>query len=114
MLKGSPGSGPARALKRMRRSATVRAMGPTTPIQPNELLLGGKWPAAGIRPGGGFSAQMPQKGAGTRTEPPPSLPVPPKEQADGRAAASPPRVAPPGDGEIQGARVAPVRGLLGL
>src|SRR5262249_46670592 len=81
MLKGSPGSGPARALKRMRRSATVRAMGPTTPIQPNELLLGGKWPAAGKRAGGGFRPQNAEEGRGAGKGPPPVPADPPKRAA---------------------------------
>src|SRR5215467_15517355 len=89
-LSASPPSGPQRTLKRVRTSPTVRAMGPTTPIQPNELLPGGKWPVLGIRPGVGFNPQMPQKCAGTRMEPPPSLPMPPAEQPDAIAAASPP------------------------
>ena len=38
---------------------------------------------------------MPQKWAGTRIEPPPSLPRPPAEQPDAIAAASPP-LDPPG------------------
>lgn len=45
---------------------------------------------AGIRPGVGFNPQMPQKCAGTRTDPPPSLPTPPTEQPEATAAASPP------------------------
>src|SRR5579864_189512 len=43
-----------------------------------------------MRPGVGFSPQMPQKCAGTRIEPPPSLPTPPVEQPAAIAAASPP------------------------
>src|SRR5271170_5413225 len=86
----SPGSGPCKTPKSTRTSATVRAIGPTTPSQGNAPLLGGKWPVAGIRPGVGFSPQMPQKCAGTRTEPPPSLPTPPAEQPAAMAAASPP------------------------
>src|SRR5947209_1812367 len=43
-----------------------------------------------MRPGVGFSPQMPQKWAGTRIEPPPSLPTPPAEQPEAIAAASPP------------------------
>jgi len=69
---------------------TVRAIGPTTPSQPKELSPGGMWPVLGIRPGVGLSPQMPQKWAGTRMEPPPSLPIPPKERPAAMAAASPP------------------------
>src|SRR5438874_2476274 len=43
-----------------------------------------------MRPGVGFSPQIPQKCAGTRIDPPPSLPTPPAEHPDAIAAASPP------------------------
>src|SRR5579863_9844364 len=49
-----------------------------------------------MRPGVGFNAQIPQKCAGTRTDPPPSLPTPPIEQPAAIAAASPP-LDPPAD-----------------
>src|SRR6266851_1842304 len=49
-----------------------------------------KCPVAGMRPGVGFNPQIPQKCAGTRMEPPPSLPTPPDEQPAAIAAASPP------------------------
>jgi len=45
---------------------------------------------AGILPGVGFIPHIPQKCAGTRMEPPPSLPTPPAEHPDAIAAASPP------------------------
>ena len=48
-----------------------------------------------MRPGVGFSPAMPQKCAGMRMEPPPSLPIPPAEQNAAMAAASPP-LEPPG------------------
>src|SRR5207253_8021497 len=48
-----------------------------------------------MRPGVGFKPQMPLKCAGTRIDPPPSLPMPPAEQPDAIAAASPP-LEPPG------------------
>src|SRR5437868_11593846 len=86
----SPASGPSITSKRERTSAMVRAIGPTTPIQEKAPAPGGKCPAAGTRPGVGFSPQIPQKCAGTRIEPPPSLPTPPAEQPDAIAAASPP------------------------
>src|SRR5207244_2733822 len=76
----SPTSGLAITSKRARTSAIVRAMGPTTPIQEKAPAPGGKCPVAGTRPGVGFSPQIPQKCAGTRIEPPPSLPTPPAEQ----------------------------------
>src|SRR5215472_5561211 len=87
---GSPGSGPAITENKRRRSATLRAIGPTTPIQEKAPPAGGKCPVAGMRPGVGFKPQMPQKCAGTRIEPPPSLPTPPAEQPAAIAAASPP------------------------
>jgi len=43
----------------------------------------------------GFKPQIPVKCAGTRIDPPPSLPIPPAEQHDEIAAASPP-LEPPG------------------
>src|ERR1035437_2386198 len=43
-----------------------------------------------IRPGVGFSPAMPQKCAGMRMEPPPSLATPPAEHIAAMAAASPP------------------------
>src|SRR5439155_11306869 len=87
---GSPLSGPAIASNINSRSRTVRAMGPTTPSKANGPTDGGKWPVAGIRPGVGFNPQIPQKCAGTRIDPPPSLPIPPAEQPAEIAAASPP------------------------
>ena len=49
----------------------------------------------GMRPGVGFSPATPQKCAGMRMDPPPSLPNPPAEQQAAMAAASPP-LDPPG------------------
>jgi hypothetical protein len=48
-----------------------------------------------MRPGVGFKPQMPLKWAGTRIEPPPSLPTPPADMPAAIAAASPP-LEPPG------------------
>src|SRR5262245_33051292 len=48
-----------------------------------------------MRPGVGLSPQIPLKWAGTRIEPPPSLPTPPAEQHAAMSAASPP-LDPPG------------------
>src|SRR5581483_5984386 len=76
--------------KRIFKSPMVRAIGPTTPNKANGPTEVGKWPVEGIRPGVGFSPQIPQKCAGTRTDPPPSLPTPPAEQPLAMAAASPP------------------------
>src|SRR5215469_9517207 len=43
-----------------------------------------------MRPGVGLRPQMPQKCAGTRIDPPPSLPTPPATHLEAMAAASPP------------------------
>ena len=87
---GSPSSGPCMAANNNLRSATVRAMGPTTPVNANGPTELGKCPVAGIRPGVGFSPQIPVKCAGSRMEPPPSLPTPPAEHPEEMAADSPP------------------------
>src|SRR5579872_5747834 len=79
----------------MLRSATVRAIGPTTPIRANGPQDSGKCPVEGMRPGVGFRPQMPLKCAGMRIEPPPSLPTPPADIPEAIAAASPP-LDPPG------------------
>src|SRR5580704_4830307 len=107
----SPASGPAITSKSKRTSAMVRAMGPTTPIQEKAPAPGGKCPVDGIRPGVGLSPQMPQKCAGTRMEPPPSLPTPPIEQPAAMAAASPPLEPPAEYDKFQGLLVSPVRTL---
>src|SRR2546422_4159104 len=67
---------------RIFRSSAVRAIGPTTPSSANGPREGGKWPVVGIRPGVGLSPQMPLKCAGTRIEPPPSLPTPAAERSE--------------------------------
>src|SRR6476619_7587133 len=92
---GSPLSGPAITWNNNARSAGVRAIGPTTPSRANGPTDAGKCPVAGIRPGVGFSPQIPLKCAGTRIDPPPSLPTPPADIPDAIAAASPP-LDPPG------------------
>src|SRR5256885_17086871 len=107
----SPASGPAVASKSARTSLTVRAIGPTTPSQENAPPLAGKCPVAGMRPGVGFNPQIPQKCAGTRIEPPPSLPTPPIEQPDAIAAASPPLEPPALRAESHGLLVFPCRKL---
>src|SRR5262252_319057 len=109
---GSPGSGPAITENKRRRSATLRAIGPTTPIQEKAPPAGGKCPVAGMRPGVGFKPQMPQKCAGTRIEPPPSLPTPPIEHPAATAAASPPLEPPAVRARSQGLLVLPVSRLL--
>src|SRR5260370_8075994 len=89
----------------------VRAIGPTTPIQENAPTPAEKCPVAGIRPGVGFSPQMPQKCAGTRIDPPPSLPTPPSEHPAAIAAASPPLEPPALRDKSQGLLVFPLTRL---
>jgi len=73
----------------------VRAMGPIAPSVAKGPTHGGRCPRPGIRPGVGLSEQMPVKWAGTRTEPPLSLPKPAAERPAEMAADSPP-LDPPG------------------
>src|SRR5438445_4093114 len=65
-----------------------------------------------MRPGVGLSPQMPLKCAGTRMEPPPSLPTPPTEHPEAIAAASPPLEPPAERVRSQGLLVLPVSKLL--
>ncbi len=104
-------SAPAIASSMTCRSSIVRAMGPTTPVSAKGPPQGGKWPVAGTRPGVGFSPQMPLKCAGTRIEPPPSLPMPPAESPAAIAAASPPLEPPGVRSASQGLLVRPYRTL---
>src|SRR5579863_4560210 len=64
-----------------------------------------------MRPGVGLSPQMPQKCAGTRIEPPPSLPTPPADIPAAIAAASPPLEPPAVYSRFQGLFVRPWRRL---
>src|SRR5947208_14068310 len=64
-----------------------------------------------MRPGVGFSPQIPQKCAGTRIEPPPSLPTPPAEHPEAMAAASPPLQPPAVRERSHGLFVRPYRRL---
>ncbi|MCX6630191.1 MAG: hypothetical protein NTW28_21445 [Candidatus Solibacter sp.] len=73
----------------------MRAIGPTTVTSPTGQPSDGVCPVPGIRPGVGFSPATPQKCAGTRMDPPPSLATPPAEHIAAIAAASPP-LDPPG------------------
>src|SRR5438552_12896499 len=82
-----------------------------TPMRENGPRQGGWCPVLGMRPGVGLSPQIPVKCAGTRIDPPPSLPIPPAEQPAAIAAASPP-LDPPGVNErFQGLAVRPCSGL---
>src|SRR6476646_8152852 len=93
--EGSPISKPCMTSNSNLTSPADLAIGPTTPKEANGPIDCGKWPAAGTRPGVGLSPQIPQKCAGTRIDPPPSLPTPPAEHPEAMAAASPP-LDPPG------------------
>ena len=75
-LTGSLASCPLSVRNNSATSAIVRAMGPIAPRIENGPTHGGRWPRPGMRPGVGLSEQMPVKCAGTRTEPPLSLPSP--------------------------------------
>src|ERR1700722_7087184 len=92
-------------------SATVRAIGPTTPSKANGPTEVGKCPVAGMRPGVGFTPQIPLKCAGTRIEPPPSLQPPPADNPAAIAAASPPLDPPGVRDKSQGLLVRPCRRL---
>ena len=83
-------SAPAITSRSSWTSSMVRAIGPTTPVSANGPPQGGKCPVAGTRPGVGLRPQMPLKCAGTRIDPPPSLPTPPADRPAAMAAASPP------------------------
>src|ERR1700682_2985252 len=65
-----------------------------------------------MRPGVDFKPQIPEKCAGTRMEPPPSLPTPPAEHPEAIAAASPPLEPPAVRERSQGLLVLPVSALL--
>ena len=108
---GSPMSGPAITLRSSSRSSIVRAIGPMTPVSENGPPHGGKCPVAGTRPGVGLSPQMPLKWAGTRIDPPPSLPTPPAESPAAIAAASPPLDPPGVRSRSQGLLVRPYTAL---
>src|SRR5690242_19033822 len=64
-----------------------------------------------MRPGVGFRPQIPLKCAGTRIDPPPSLPTPPAEHPDAMAAASPPLEPPGVRARSQGLFVRPYKRL---
>ena len=74
----------------------------------------GQWPPRGISPGVGLRPQMPQKCAGTRIEPPPSLPNPAAEQPEAIAALSPPLDPPAVTSRFQGLFVRPYKQIVGL
>ena len=88
-------------------SAIVRAIGPTTPSNANGPPDAGKCPVDGTRPGVGLRPQMPVKCAGTRIDPPPSLPTPPADRPAAMAADSPPLEPPAVRVRSQGLLVRP-------
>jgi len=88
-LTGSRGSCADSVRNRRITSAMVRPIGSIAPSIENGPM-GGLCPRPGTRPGVGFSEQMPQKCAGSRTDPPLSLPSPPADSPAAIAAASPP------------------------
>ncbi len=60
---------------RARRSRAERASGPMTEISVIAAAFGSEWPRGGHRPQVGLWPNTPQKCAGTRIEPPMSLPI---------------------------------------
>src|SRR5579871_1856186 len=108
---GSQSSPPCTTLNNARTSATVRAIGPITPSHAKAPVLGGKCPVEATRPGVGLNPQIPEKCAGVRIEPPPSLPTPPIELPEAIAAASPPLEPPAEYSRFQGLEVLPVSRL---
>jgi hypothetical protein len=94
-------SGPAIRDRQRRRSAIERAKGPYTPIcrtLPLGVMPGmcqsGMCPVEGTRCSVGLSPYIPQKCAGTRIEPPMSLPTSSGERPAATAAALPPLLPP--------------------
>ena len=74
-------------------------------------FISGTCPAAEILPGVGFNPAMPVKCAGTRMDPPPSVPKPPAEKKDAMAADSPPLEPPEVRSRSQGLLVRPTTKL---
>src|SRR5579883_1614239 len=104
---GSAGCLPATVRNSRSTSAMVRAIGPIELRMENGPVQGGKCPADGMRPEVGLSAQMPEKCAGSRTDPPLSLPRPPADSPAAIAAASPPLDPPAVRSSAQGLCVRP-------
>ena len=89
------------------RSRTVRAIGPMAPRMAKGPSHDGRCPRAGTRPGVGLSEHMPVKWAGSRTDPPLSLPNPAAESPAATAADSPPLDPPAVRSKSQGLAVRP-------
>ena len=92
---------------RIAASAAVRVIGPTWATVPNGLR--GK---AGTLPKEGLSPKMPEKPAGMRIEPPPSVPSDKGAKPAATAAAEPPDDPPGVFDRSQGLRVTPDSGEL--
>src|SRR5258708_16774297 len=87
------------------------AMGQILQGRENGPTHGGRWPSPGIGPGVGLRAQIPVKCAGSRTDPPLSLPKPPADRPAAIAADSPPLDPPAVRCRSQGLHVRPYRRL---
>ena len=109
----SPATGPPMTSRARARSRASRASGPRTPITTAGLgsAVPGTWPWRGARVSLGRWPYTPQKAAGTRIDPPMSLPNS-MALSPVASAAAPPPVLPPGvRAESQGLRVRPKSGL---
>src|ERR1700722_6171808 len=106
MLCQSRASGLAMTFRSIAESRTVRLMGPTCATVPN-----GDSGYAGTRPKLGFSPKTPEKLAGMRIEPPPSVPKAKGANRAASAAEEPPEDPPGVLALFQGLRVMPVSGL---
>jgi hypothetical protein len=93
-------SGPASTLNNNATSATVRAIGPATPI-------GDQLAPRGTRPGDGRNPTTLHQAAGLRSEPPASLPSAIGTMPHASATAAPPLLPPQVRLTSQGLRVAP-------
>src|SRR5690606_27861452 len=108
-LAASRRSYPASTSSSSARSPTVRAIGP---VCASDAQDGGVKPGArGTRPKVGLMPTAPQKDAGTRIEPTPSVPTASGPQPAATAAAAPPLDPPLVRAGFQGLRVTPETGL---
>src|ERR1700721_1696347 len=87
--------------------ANERAIGPIAPSVENGPTHGGTCPIGEILPEVGLKAQIPEKCAGSRTDPPLSLPSPAADIPAAIAAASPPLEPPAVRSRSQGLFVRP-------
>ncbi len=112
-VQGSRQVGPDIVSKAARRSATRRAIGPTTDVSwiPIPASMGSTDVAPGMRPRVGLRVVTPQHWAGQRRDPSPSLPSPRGDIPVARAAASPPLEAPGVRAASQGLTVGPHNSL---